>query len=315
MTLGLLGTLLAVVVALRLAVGGEGLGWPADSDIAALRARRVAIGSVVGGALALAGVLLQSLLRNPLASPDLLGLASGAGLGVTLSFAAGYWSGTGLVAIAGTNGPALAGSMAALAVVYLLAQRRGLVDPVPLILLGVIVSIIASAATLLVQSLLPGGAATLGRWLMGALRDEVSTAQLAAAWAVAAGAIALSLRLAPAMDAAALDDDEALSLGVRLGRLRLSLLLMAGVLTAATVVLAGPIGFVGLVCPHAVRLLAGPAHRPLLVGSVLAGAALVVGADAVVKVVETPTGRLPIGVLTTLIGGPVFILLLRAEMR
>lgn len=315
MTLGLLGTLLAVVVALRLAVGGEGLGWPADSDIAALRARRVAIGSVVGGALALAGVLLQSLLRNPLASPDLLGLASGAGLGVTLSFAAGYWSGTGLVAIAGTSGPALAGSMAALAVVYLLAQRRGLVDPVPLILLGVIVSIIASAATLLVQSLLPGGAATLGRWLMGALRDEVSTAQLAAAWAVAAGAIALSLRLAPAMDAAALDDDEALSLGVRLGRLRLSLLLMAGVLTAATVVLAGPIGFVGLVCPHAVRLLAGPAHRPLLVGSVLAGAALVVGADAVVKVVETPTGRLPIGVLTTLIGGPVFILLLRAEMR
>jgi iron complex transport system permease protein len=101
--------------------------------------------------------------------------------------------------------------------------------------------------------------------------------------------------------------------GVGLSRLRTVLFLTSGVLTAGSVVLAGPIGFVGLICPHAVRLLAGPGHRVLVLGSALAGAALVVGCDALVRVVDLGTGQLPIGVLTSLLGGPVLIWLLRRE--
>ena len=104
---------------------------------------------------------------------------------------------------------------------------------------------------------------------------------------------------------------QALSTGVPIARLRIALFLLSGVLTAVAVVLAGPVGFVGLVCPHIVRLLAGPAHRTLVLGSALAGATLIVAADAAVKAVNLGGGRMPIGVITALVGGPVFIVLLR----
>ncbi|MEX0876709.1 MAG: iron chelate uptake ABC transporter family permease subunit, partial [Phycisphaerales bacterium] len=111
-------------------------------------------------------------------------------------------------------------------------------------------------------------------------------------------------------DVMALSEDEARSVGVRIGVIRIGQLVSAGTLTAVSIVLAGPIGFVGLVCPHIVRLLAGPSHRTLLIGSSLAGIALVVGADTFVRVVSTDAGRIPIGVVTSLIGGPVFLVLL-----
>ena len=128
-------------------------------------------------------------------------------------------------------------------------------------------------------------------------------------------ALSLSLAWGPLVDGAAFSDDEAHSMGVPLGRLRLGLFTVSGVMTAACVVLAGPIGFVGLVCPHVVRLLIGPTHRGLAVGSAIAGAAMLVLADVLVEVVVVRTGRLPIGVLTAMIGGPVFLVLLRREMR
>jgi iron complex transport system permease protein len=301
-------------VVLRLMADGQGhFSWPDDRAFAAIRQERVLIGVIVGAALAVSGVLLQCLLRNPLASPDLLGLASGAGLGVTLAAYAAYRAG-GYIAPPAANVPAaLIASLAALGLVYLLSQRRGLIDPISLILIGVIVAIICSAVTVFVQQLLPDKGLSVSRWLLGALRDDAAWTELVAVGAATLCAVLVAVRLGPAMDAASLGDDEARSLGVPLGALRAFLFVASGILTAGAVVLAGPIGFVGLVCPHLIRLGAGPAHRTLVVGSALAGAALVVGADALVRSIDLGTGRLPIGVLTSILGGPLFIVMLRRQ--
>jgi len=307
----------------RLSVGPGGLAWPADPDILEIRLARLGAGAAVGACLAVAGVFLQSLLRNPLASPDLLGLASGAGLGIVIAAYVAY-------AVLGTQAdqfgrptipqgprtlPALAGSFAALALIWVLAQRRGRLEPVSLILIGVMVSIMASAASTFVARLMPDTGFAAMRWMLGWIADFTPPAHVAVGLGCAAGGVALGLWLGPAMDAASLSDDEARSVGVRLGLLRTLLFIASGVLTAASVVLAGPIGFVGLVCPHVVRLAAGPHHRPLVAGAAFAGVALVVGADALVRAIWLETGRVPIGVLTALLGGPVFIVLLRRELR
>lgn len=315
LTLGILTAALVGAVAFRLLVGGDTLHWPESDQIWALRGQRTLAGLVIGAALAVAGVMLQSLLRNPLASPDLLGLASGAGLGVMISTYIAYRAGHGLAQADGHALPALLGALGALAVVYALGQRRGLIDPVSLILVGVVVAMICSAGTMFIQYLMPDRGAAASRWLLGAINDEAGPTQIATVGLATAGAIAVGLWLAPAMDAASLSEDEARSVGVRLSTLRITLFIGSGVLAAGSVLLAGPIGFVGLICPHLVRLMAGPAHRVLIIGAALAGAALIVGADGFVKAVDLGAGRLPIGVLTAIIGGPLFIVLLRQSQR
>lgn len=318
LTIALCLAALAGAVILRLLVGGPTLAWPDSPAFLEIRLTRVWSGAVVGAALAIAGVKLQCMLRNPLASPDLLGLASGAGLGVMVAaLLASRAAGT-IQPDAGIAGPtgiaALVGSMAALAIVYLLSQKRGLLDPVSLILVGVVVAIMCSAASMFIEHLLPDRGAAARRWLLGALRDDVSTGQLTVSSLIVLLWLGVGLAMGRAMDAAALGEDEARSIGVRLSTLRTALFISSGVLAAVAVTLAGPIGFVGLICPHLVRLGAGPAHRPLLIGSALAGAALVVGADALVKAFNFGAGRLPIGVMTTLVGGPLLIVLLRGTL-
>ena len=313
----MLALVVGFAVWLRLLLGGGGLTLPESAQIWELRGQRVVAGAVVGVALAVAGVMLQSLLRNPLASPDLLGLASGAGLAVMVAVWLAYQAGTGIARATSPmhahSGAAVVGSLVALAVVYALSQRRGFVEPISLILVGVIISIMCGAGTQLVAALLPDGGSAATRLIVGSLNDDETWGRLAAMGGVVLAGVALAVWLSPAMDAAALSDDEARSVGVRLGSLRVGLFLASGVLTAVAVMMAGMIGFVGLVCPHVVRLLAGPSHRVVVIGSALAGAALVIGADAGVKAVWMGTGRLPIGVVTALIGGPVFIWLLRRE--
>jgi iron complex transport system permease protein len=167
--------------------------------------------------------------------------------------------------------------------------------------------------------MLPGGAMGAQWLLVGSLTDDVQWGQIAMGAAVALAGLAIGVSAGPAMDAATLADDEASSVGVRIGRLRAVLFVAAGAMTAAAVAIAGPIGFVGLICPHVVRLMAGGsaavAHRWLVIGSALAGAALIVGADAAVKMVYLDTGRMPLGVITTVVGGVVFLGLLRREGR
>jgi iron complex transport system permease protein len=309
LTLLALAALLAAAILLRLSLGPAGqIAWPQGEDLA-IRLDRVLSGLIVGAALAIGGVMLQSLLRNPLASPDLIGAASGAGLAVTASM---LLSGSSVLALSASQGPAaLIGSLAALAVVYFLGQRRGFVEPVMLVLIGVMVSIICGAGTMLLGSLMPDGGWAAIRWSMGAISDDVSRQTLAAVGALTLIALAAGLLLGRAMDVASLSEEEARSIGVPIEYLRLALFLLSGALTAGAVLIAGPIGFVGLVCPHIVRLTAGPSHRTLLVGSALAGATLVIAADIAVRLVDLQTGRLPLGIFTALVGGPIFIAMLR----
>ena len=305
--------LIAAVIA-RLVAGPQGVDPPRDALEWSLRGWRIAAGLSVGAALAVSGVALQALLRNPLAAPSILGLTAGAGFGVTLATYLGVATAGALAGAGGSALAALVGSVSALAIVYLLAQKRGLVDPVALILVGVVVSMIAGAGTVLLQHLMPDrGLVASMRWLFGSLRDDTPRPLIVAVGALTGAGVILVARLGPAMDAAALDDDEALSVGLRLHRLRLALLALAGVLTASSVLLAGPVGFVGLICPHAVRLCAGPANRTVVIGSALLGAGAIVAADALVRVIDLGGGRMPIGVLTAIVGGPVFIWLLRVR--
>lgn len=311
-----LGALAVAVVTLRLLVGSGSFAWPAEPEVLNLRGSRAALGVIVGAALAVAGVLMQSLLRNPLASPDILGPSSGASLAVVLS--AFLASASALANPVWSVGPALFGAFAALALVYALSQRRGIVSPAHLVLVGVVISVLCGAAVLLLQTLRPAAPGAIARQLMGALNDDLPRAAILAAAAATLVCTTLAVLLAPALDAATLDDDEARSLGLRLSLFRPALFALAGVLTATAVVLAGPVSFVGLVAPHAVRLALGPQstgtmHRRLIVGSALAGSTLIVGADVLIRAIDLGSGRVPLGVLTALIGGPVLLLLLRAN--
>jgi iron complex transport system permease protein len=326
-----LGATLVAVLALRMLVGGAGFGWPDDS-VLGYRTSAVLGAASVGAALAMAGLFLQVLLRNPLASPFVLGLSSGAGFGYMLALYLGYvgaqlgWSlgssvdGTALPGMAGgllrdVGAPVLAatiGSCLTLAIVWRLGSRGGTADPLALVLAGVVLSAIAGAATTALQSLVPAGLrGDFLAWMMGRIPEAPPPALLGFVVVAAIAATVLGVLLGRTLDAANLSDDEAASVGVSLPRLRATLFVASGVLAAATVALAGPIAFVGLIAPHAARILLGPAHRPLALGSAIAGAALLVAADVVRQTIDLGGGRLPVGVVTAIVGGPIFLVLLR----
>lgn len=309
-----LAVLLVACMLLRFLVGYR-LGWPMDATVRALRLASIAAAIGVGANLAISGVMLQSLLRNALASPYILGLAAGAALGV----GAVQLLGPRLDAVAWLTQPvaAAAGSLLALLLVYRLSLRRGFIDPMTMLLVGVMISVIASALLMLIQFLMGPNADQLLRWMMGRIAPETPWSILAVCGLAATAGLALGLRWSAALDAAALSDDEAVSVGVNLPALRLSMFAIAGVLTAVAVLVAGPIGFVGLIAPHAARLVIGPAHAGLLVGAAVLGASLLLAADSAVQILPhipwspLQRGLLPVGILTSAIGGPVFICLLR----
>jgi len=313
--------LLCIVSVLRL-VTGETFGWPGSNEVLSLRIDRLLIGLTVGAGLAVAGALLQGLLRNPLASPYILGVSSGAALGVMV----GWMGWLAVIGPVDDHLAALGGAAVTLVIVLLLAQKRGRLDPLGLLLVGVIVNAINGAAIMFINYLSPHGLrGNMALWLLGYFNEDVASEVLytfggtgLTTLHLAAGATGLCIIAAVAMgrglDVASFADDEAHAMGVNLALLRLVMFALAGVMTAAAVVLAGPIGFVGLICPHIVRLAAGPHHRTLLIGSALAGAGLIVGADVAVKQLDVGQGMMPIGVLTALIGGPVFVILLRPQL-
>lgn len=305
-----LGALAAGMVVLRLAVGPGGLAWP-EPEVLGLRWNRASLALVCGGSLALAGVILQALLRNPLASPDLTGVASGAGFGVLAAAYAAFAMGHALPP--GMYPPAaFVGALATLGVVGLIAGRPGRSDPVAMILVGVSVGLVAASGGMLFQHMMPPDPARPAvRWLIGSLDEQLPGWVTGATGAMLAAGVAATAWLGPALDGVSLSDEEAASIGVRVRALRLGMFALAGGLTANAVVLGGPIGFVGLICPHLVRSLAGPGHRTLAIGATLAGAALLVGADVLVRVIDLPHGRLPVGVVTALVGAPVLIAMLR----
>jgi iron complex transport system permease protein len=207
--------------------------------------------------------------------------------------------------------PAIIGALATLLLVYVLGQRRGWLDPISLVLVGVIISTICGAGIMFVQHLVPTGLrAEFISWLMGYIPEVADRWAIITAAIIAIISIAISMIFGRAMDVATLGDDEAQSVGLAIGPLRLGLFIVAGVLAAVAVALAGPIGFVGLVGPHAARLILGPRHTMLVLGSALMGIVLIVGADVLRQAIDVGAGRMPIGIFTALIGGPTFIWLM-----
>ena len=296
--------------------GSLGLAWP-DGAWIEFRLTAVLAAAIVGASLGLAGVLLQTMLRNPLASPFILGISSGAGLGLMVATWISFITVGAAATIPGSGTiPALLGALCALGLVYALGQRRGWPDPVALVLVGVVVSTIAAGGMMFFQHLVPTGLrGAFTTWLMGSIPEVMSGWRLAIAGGLAIFGSLFCLRLAPALDASLLGDDEARSVGVHLGPLRLQVLCISGLLTAISVAIAGPIAFIGLVAPHMARLLVGGRHVLLLPGAIGCGVLLLVGADVLRQGIDLGGGRMPVGVLTTIGGGVVFLMLLRMELR
>lgn len=324
----LLLALLAGAMGLRMVIGRDPAtgalewAWP-DPALASLRAGALWSAAVAGASLGLSGLLLQVLLRNPLASPFVLGLSSGAGLGATLAAwaagAAGVAGAGGWTAAVAATGavqvlPATIGALLTLGVVLALGMRRGVIDPVSMVLAGTVVAAICGALTLLVQYAMPPvSRADAAIWFMGRVPELPDSAVLAVAVAVLVAAAAWAGFSARTFDAASVSDDEARSLGVRLVTLRLGMYIAAGATAATSVALCGPIAFVGFVAPHIARLLLGARHGPLVLGSLVAGALVLVAADVARQALDLGMGRMPVGVLTALVGGPAFLLVLRSS--
>ncbi len=314
--LGFLTAMLAGLAVLRLLIDrdpvhGLSLAWP-DASYAAFRWTAILVSIIIGCSLATSGVLLQALLRNPLASPFILGLSSGAGLGVMTAMYIGFATGNDALRSGANAGPALIGALLVLTVVYGLGRRRGLLDPLSLVLVGVVVSAICGALMMFLQRLSPEGLRSdILIWMMGRIPQSIATSHLILVGALAFLGVLIAMAMGRAMDAATLGEDEARSIGLSLGPVRLSMFVLAGALAAASVTVAGPIAFVGLIAPHAARLLIGPRHTLLVPAAALAGASLIVAADAASQALEFGAGRMPVGIFTALIGGPAFIWILK----
>jgi len=175
-------------------------------------------------------------------------------------------------------------------------------------------STICAAGIMFFQHLVPTGLrGEFTTWLMGYIPEDTPTGSIAAAGAATLLGLGLAHSMGRALDVASLGDDEARGVGLSLGPTRLVLFALAGVLAAIAVTLVGPIGFVGLISPHAARLVLGPGHRPLVAGAALCGVILLVGADTARQAIDLGAGRMPPGVFTAMIGGPLFIWLLMSQ--
>ncbi|MFN8023750.1 MAG: iron chelate uptake ABC transporter family permease subunit [Acidimicrobiales bacterium] len=319
LAIGVMAGALVVAVIGSLAVGSKSIPPgtvveaftsfdPRDADhlvIRELRLPRTIVALLVGLALGVSGALMQAVTRNPLADPGLLGVNAGASFAVVVGiFAAGVRSTLGLVWFA------FAGAAVASAVVYLLGSiGRGGATPVRLALSGAALSALLFALTRAITLL---DEATLDQfrfWAVGSLAGRDGDVTRSIVWFVAAGAV-LAIGLTRSLDALALGDEAAVGLGVRLGRVRalagVSIVLLCGAAVAA----CGPIAFVGLVVPHAVRAVVGVGQRWLMAGSALAGPLLLLVCDTVGRVIARP-GEVQVGIMTAVIGGPAFVLLVR----
>ena len=311
-TLLLLLAALIGVGALRMFFGAT-FGWPAE-EILPHRGHRLAMACIVGVGLSVGGVGLQNLLRNPLAEPFLLGLSTGAGVGVMLQLLAGKLFGWTVPIHFG----ALCGAVMSLTIVYLASRRHGIIDPLGLLLVGVVLGTI-NGGIIMFLNFVPGSVGLrpeIAQWMMGHLNQGASLGMICVIGGITVAGFIVLLWYGSAMDVATFSDAEAESLGVHLGRLRFTLFIVSSVLAAAAVALAGPIAFVGLICPHMARLMLGPQHRPLLIGAALTGAMLMVLADMTSYGLNLifRWGLMPLGIFTAILGGVCFLWILRPQL-
>ena len=316
-------TALVVAMLLSLALGANPLSigevwqsfWSSDdadasSIVWGLRGPRTIVGIIVGAAFGVAGALIQSLTRNPLADPGILGVNAGAGFAVTLGV--GFF---GLTSITGYVWFAFLGAAAATLLVYLIGSAGGRgspvtpVTPVALVLAGVALGAVLTGFSTTLALLDPDTFRAVRNWGLGSIDRTELDQMLSVAPFLAAGLL-LAVALAGSLNSLALGDDLAASLGTRVMRTRLlgiaSITLLAGTATALT----GGLAFVGLMVPHIVRWFTGPDQRWIIAYSALAAAALVLIADAVGRVAGRP-GEIEVGIVTAVIGAPVLIALVR----
>jgi iron complex transport system permease protein len=288
----------------------------ARSELAAtvvleLRLPRVLLAAVAGGGLAVAGTAFQALTRNPLADPAILGVAGGASLGAVLGQ---LWGLEGsLAATIGLSVAAFAGALVAASTVYLIASSGGWLPVQTLLLAGVITGLFFSALITLVVSLVDF--ARLGgilHWLMGSLGTVGYRAVAVTAIGAGLGAAMVYLQ-ARALNLLALGEESALQLGVDAERVKRIVFVAASLLTGVVVAQTGPIGFVGLIVPHGVRLVVGADNRLLVPVAAGAGAMFLVLADTLARAVMQPA-ELPVGVVTAFCGAPFFVYLLRSRL-
>jgi iron complex transport system permease protein len=281
---------------------GPGGGEPGAVIFWQIRLPRVLLAFIVGAALAVAGVILQDLFLNPLTDPYVTGVSSGAALGATIGIVLH------LAHLPWVTLLALAGGFVTLAFVWMAAQRRGRIDVYVLLLAGVTISYLVAAVISVLMIRAGADMHAILYWLLGSFSgrgwQEVEVALFVLPF------LAVPLFFSEEMDILLQGEKRALELGVEVERAKRVLLATAAVLTAVAVSVSGIIGFVGLVVPHIVRLLVGPGHRRLVPIALLGGAALMGIADLLSRTMLSPA-EVPVGVVTTFVGAPLFVYLLR----
>lgn len=300
------------IVGLAVREGQAGIESAGATGVILMQVRlpRVLLAFMVGGCLAAVGVGLQALLRNPLADPYVLGISSGAALGAGLAILFGL-TGT-VLAFSALPLCAMAGGLLSVLVVYRIATAFGYLPIHTLLLAGVILNAVFSALVMFVTSIMePNRSFGMMSWLMGTLTAPDYPAMLVLAGYLLVGLFVL-FRQAASLNLLTLGEESARSLGVDVETVKKTVFFTSALLTGAVVSVSGMIGFVGMVIPHAMRLLTGADHRLLLPASSLVGGLYLMAADTIARTLLAPT-EIPVGVVTALAGGPFFIYLLTSR--
>ena len=274
-----------------------------------IRIPRLILGAAVGAGLAVAGGILQAVVRNVLADPYILGINSGASTGAALAILFGVGAGFGEYAL---QGAAFIGALAASAVMFFIARSAGRLTSVRLLMAGIAVGYALSAVTsfLIFASDSAEGSRSVMFWLLGSLGLGRWGLLLLVSVLVVVAVTIVFWSMGRRIDALTVGDDAALTLGVNPDRMRVILVVLTCILVGSVVAMAGSIGFVGLVVPHAARRLVGGSHRHMLPVAALLGASLLIAADIGARTLLAPQ-EIPIGILTSLVGAPFLILLVR----
>jgi iron complex transport system permease protein len=285
----------------------QGLGDPTSVILLQVRMPRVLLAFFVGGSLAMVGVALQALLRNPLADPFVIGISSGAALGAAIALLFGL--GISVGSISALPVCAFAGALMSLMIMYRISSAQYGFSVYTLLLAGVVLNAIFSAFIMFLTSIAdPNRAFGIYAWLMGTLTGpDWSTLGILVLY-LGAGLVILGMH-AQSLNLLTLGEETARSLGVEVERVKKSVFLAAALLTGAVVSFSGIIGFVGLIIPHAVRLVVSADHRLLLPVAGLVGGIFLMMADTVARTALSPS-EFPVGVITALVGGPIFLWLL-----
>ncbi len=272
-----------------------------------VRLPRIILAAIVGAALACSGVVLQALLRNPLADPYILGISSGAGLGAMIAVISGVnWTLWGRSPIAVF---AFAGALATVWLVWMIGRLTGKSHVTHLLLAGVVVNAFFSAMIMFLTSIAKSSQvhATIF-WLMGNIIEEDPVILWTSGGIVLAGIIAL-FYISPQLNAISFSESDAKAMGINTAATEAVAFGLAALITAVAVSLSGLVGFAGLIVPHGVRLVFGPDHRQLLPLSSVIGAIFLIVADTLARIIVAPA-QLPVGVVTAIVGGPFFLVLL-----